>query len=82
MPCNHDTNKVFEPIPFYVDGYDLYLCECGAVIDLYDKRNESPDNTVAMSTTEVAALFEAISTQFKREFVSRMMQQLREHNRR
>lgn len=40
--CNHDENKQTTCLTFLdFHGHEIYMCECGALIDIADKKNYS-----------------------------------------
>ena len=37
--CNHDENKDTTYMPIFNDSGEVYLCECGALIDIANEKN-------------------------------------------
>ena len=54
MVCIHDDSKGETYLEcFDVDGYEIYLCECGALINISDPKNYNSDLGNAMSADEI-----------------------------
>ncbi len=62
LGCDHSEEKHSEYLKcFDSSGYEVYRCECGALINIADPHNESWDlHTVSMSQHDITVMMRQI----------------------
>lgn len=58
--CNHEDSKNAEYLEeFDYPGYEIYVCECGALLNIQDKRNWNPPYQ-PMTADEIKEMLESV----------------------
>ena len=69
--CNHDDDTKSSEFLNSLDflGYEIYLCECGALINIQDQRR-GPN--IPMNKTDIDTMIANLETKIRNEIIERI----------